>query len=257
MRHHPLNKLIITGVTSGIGRELAVQYARRGCELVLLSRNEEALTTLRDELRAVNPNVHSLQCDVADYDQMRAAIEFSQRTLGTIDCAILNAGIGSPEWMHAFRSAGLQSVFAVNVFGIAHALEFLIPIMRTQGHGVIVGVSSMSDVRGFGGSGSYTASKAAATTLLESARVQLKPLGIDVITVRPGFVHSNMAAKNEFYMPFMMDTDRAARIIIRGIDRRKRTIQFPLPIVVASEIIRVLPNWIFEPLMRRARKDRG
>ena len=115
------------------------------------------------------------------------------------------------QWVKDFNSENFKKVFETNTFGIAHALECLIPIMKKQGYGKIAGVTSLADVRGYPGSSGYSASKAAATRLLESARIELKKFNIRVITVKPGFVKTPMTDKNEFIMPFKIQPERAAR----------------------------------------------
>lgn len=251
----PIKNILITGASSGIGKALAYEYAKRGTRLILLARSLDVLKQVCDDLNKNGADAQYVRCDVSVMNQMKCAMTFALERLGSIDLAILNAGIGQPEWMSNFESEKLKKVFDVNVFGIAHGLELLIPIMRQQGYGVIAGVSSMSDNRGFPGSASYTATKAAVTVLLESARVELKKYGIDVITVRPGFVISAMTAKNEFHMPFLMQPKKAARIIARRIEKRKPTIQFPLPIVLMTEVTRLLPSRVFDYLSGKGRDE--
>jgi short-subunit dehydrogenase len=116
---------------------------------------------------------------------------------------------------------------------------------------MIVGVSSLAESRGFPKSGFYNASKAAATLLLESLRVELKPHNVKVLIVKPGFVRTPMTDKNEFHMPFLMDVDKAAKIIIDGIKKEKRIIQFPLATVIGSKIVKIMPDWLFDFLMSK------
>ena len=108
-------------------------------------------------------------------------------------------------------------------------------------------------------SGFYNASKAAATILLESLRIELKPFNVKVITVKPGFVRTPMTDKNEFHMPFMMNVDKAAKIILEGIKKEKLVIEFPLPIVLATKLMNILPNFLFDRLAGKkppTRKDK-
>jgi len=123
---------------------------------------------------------------------------------------------------------------------------------------MIVGVSSLADVRGFPKSGFYNASKSAASILLESLRIELKPLKVKVITVRPGFVRTPMTDKNEFHMPLMMNADKAAKIFLEGIKKEKHIIQFPFMIVLSTKLLQWMPAFLFEWLAGRPlpqRKD--
>ena len=246
--------IVIIGASQGIGKALAEEYVSHGHNVVLLSRNVEAIKQIAESINSKAGKCYFKQCDVSDYNSVKDGIEFAKSSLDTIDIAIINAGMGQPEWMSSFRSSEFKRIAQTNTFGIAHCLEFLIPILKAQGYGKIAGVSSLSDVRGYAGSSSYSASKGAASILLESARVELKLLNIHVATVRPGFVKTELTEGNEFWMPFLMNPDKVARIIKRGIDRNKSVIQFPFFTVMATRIVKNLPNWIYDPLMRMGRK---
>lgn len=252
MKHKHTN-IVIFGASQGIGKALAYEYAAQGASLVLFSRNEESLKSIANELTAKNKKCVYQKCDITSKEEVKAGIDFSLRHLGSIDLVIINSGVGGPNWMGVFKADELIKVFEVNTFGIAYALEFIIPIMKQQGYGTIAGVTSLADVRGYGGSSSYSASKAAASILLESARVELKKDNISVVTVRPGFVKTAMTDKNEFKMPFIMPPEKAAKIIRKGIDKRKSIVQFPFPIVNATRIIKNLPNLLFDWAMGKAR----
>jgi len=92
----------------------------------------------------------------------------------------------------------------------------------------------------------YSASKAAATRILESYRAELKKHKIKVIIIKPGFVRTPMTDKNKFYMPLLMEPGRAADIIIRGLKKEKRIIQFPFPLVIGAKLVKLIPNPIFD-----------
>lgn len=245
--------VVIFGASQGIGKALAYEYAKLGSKLVLLSRNTEAIKNISDEIAANGKECLYKCCDITKKEDVKAGVEFALENLGGLDLCIINSGVGGPNWMDSFSSDDFIKMFGVNTFGIAHALEYLIPVMKKQGHGTIAGVTSLADVRGYGGSASYSASKAAASILLEAARVELKKDNITVVTIRPGFVKTAMTDKNEFKMPFLMQTDKAARIIRRGIEKRKSIVQFPFFTVNATRFIKMLPNWIFDWGMNKAR----
>lgn len=254
MRKH--NNVVIFGASQGIGKALAYEYAEHGATLVLLSRNENSIKTIADELTSESKKCVYRKCDVTSKEEVKAGIDFSLQHFGSIDLVIINSGVGGPNWMSEFRANEFINAFRVNTFGIAYVLEFIIPVMKKQGNGTIAGVTTLADVRGYAGSSSYSASKAAASVLLEAARVELKKDNISVITVRPGFVKTAMTDKNEFKMPFIMQPEKAARIIRKGIDKRKSIVQFPFPIVNATRFIKNLPNWLFDWGMGKARPQK-
>ncbi len=251
-----MKNVIIIGASQGIGEALAYEYASHSTNLVLLSRNEEAIKRIAEEIDSRGGKVFYKKCDVSSFEQVREGIDYSLNKLGSIDIAIINSGVSIKQWMKDFKSEEFKQTIEINTFGIAHALECLIPIMKKQGYGKIAGVTSLADVRGYPGSSGYSASKAAASRLLESARVELKKYNIRVITVKPGFVKTAMTDKNEFYMPFMQSTEKAARIIRKGIEKGKSIVQFPFGTIVLTKIAKYAPNWIYDPALRILRKER-
>jgi len=248
--------VLIFGASRGIGRALAYEYAKHGSSLVICSRSIDELKKISEDINTDNGKCCYFPCDVSKFIDVSRAVNFAIEKLGTIDLAILNAGVGFPQWMIDFKSNDFKQVMEVNTFGIAYALEVLITVMKQQGFGTIAGVTSLADVRGYTGSSSYNASKAAASVLLESARVELKRQNIKVITVKPGFVKTAMTDKNEFYMPLLMPPEKAARIIRNKINRGLSIVQFPWLIVWATRIIKNLPNWIFDWGNRMARPEK-
>ena len=130
-------------------------------------------------------------------------------------------------------------------------MEEVLIDFKNNKEGIIAGVSSLADSRGYPFSSYYSASKAAATKYLESLRVELKPYNIKVLTIKPGFVRTPMTDKNEFYMPFLMEVDKAAGIIVRGIKKEKTLVQFPFPIVLGSKILSIMPNRLYDFLMSK------
>lgn len=247
------NTVIIIGASQGIGKALAKEYAAHNAKLVLLSRNTTSIESIAEDIINNGGECHTKKCDVTSLQDVKDGIEFALSKLGNLDLVIINSGIGGPNWMDNFSSSDFIKSFEVNTFGIAFALEVLIPIMKKQGYGTIAGITSLADIRGYGGSSSYSASKAAGSILLESARVELKKHNIRVITVRPGFVKTAMTDKNEFKMPLLMQPDKAAMIIRRKIEKGRSIVQFPWPIVMSTRIIKNIPNWIYDWGMNKAR----
>ncbi len=247
------NTVIIIGASQGIGKALAKEYAAHNAKLVLLSRNTTSIESIAEDIINNGGECHIKKCDVTSFIEVKAGIEFAVSKLGNLDLVIINSGVGGPNWMDNFSSSDFVRSFEVNTFGIAYALEILIPIMKEQGYGTIAGVTSLADIRGYGGSSSYSASKAAGSILLESARVELKKHNIRVITVRPGFVKTAMTDKNEFKMPLLMQPNKAAMIIRRKIEKGRSIVQFPWPIVMSTRIIKNIPNWIYDWGMNKAR----
>ena len=238
--------ILITGASSGIGRELAVHLSKENCLLALLARRLDLLNDLAEQIKINNSRIEILKCDVTNTDDVSSAVNEIKNKLGRIDIAILNAGVGHRAGPKEYNSSSSKNVFDTNILGITHFIENILPDFIERRDGMIVGVSSLSDSRGWPGNGFYSASKIAVTRLLESLRIDVKQFNIKVITVKPGFVKTPMTDKNDFYMPFLMSTEKAAKKIINGIRKEKRIIQFPLPTVLGSKIVGILPDIIFE-----------
>lgn len=250
--------VLLTGASSGIGYSLAKLLPKENCSVALLSRRENILNELANEIKIVGVQVRAYKCDVGNVDEVRNSFEQVKKDFGKIDVAILNAGVSSRIDVSKYSSSTAKEIFEANTFGIINCAEQLLPDFMQRRGGVIVGVSSLAESRGFPKSGFYNASKAAATLLLESLRVELKPYNIKVMIVKPGFVRTPMTDKNEFHMPFLMDVDKAARIILNGIKKEKKIIQFPFTTVIGSKIVKFMPDWLFDFLMSKelpARKN--
>lgn len=250
--------VLITGASSGIGYSLAKLLPKEKCSLALLSRSFEQLQSLVDEIESDGGIAKAYRCDVAKPEEVEIIFDAVKKDFGKIDIAILNAGKSSRTEIKNYSSAIGKEIFDVNTLGIVNCVEQLLPDFMERKEGMIVGVTSLAESRGFPRSGFYNASKAAATLLLESLRIELKPYKIKVLIVKPGFVRTPMTDKNEFHMPFLMNVDKAVKIIVDGIKKEKKIIQFPLPIVIGSKILKYLPNWLFDFLLSRplpARKN--
>ena len=254
------NKIVlITGASSGIGYSLAKSLPNEKCQLALVSRRKDKLDELNSQLINSGIKFHTYSCDVGSKDEVKNIYQKIKNDFGRIDIAILNAGTSHRADIKTYSAEIAKKIFDVNIFGIINFVEQLLPDFIERKEGIIAGVSSLAESRGYPRSGFYNASKAAASLMLESLRVELKPFNIKVIIVKPGFVRTAMTDKNEFHMPFLMDVDKAVKIIIEGIKKEKRIIQFPLPVVISSKLTRFVPNWLFDYLMSKPlplRKDK-
>lgn len=242
-----MKKILITGASRGIGRALCYEIAKyEKASFALISRNLELLQQIKKDLETLGSYVEIIPCDVSNKQDFQNSILKSNSLLSGLDIAVLNAGISRNQWtFDDYYSETFEEIYRTNVFSIAYALEILSKLMQAKG-GKIVIVSSLADVRGFPSSSAYCSSKSAVTKLAEAARVELKRFGIDVLTVKPGFVRTDMTAKNKFPMPFLMDPDKAAKIIWNGILENRKVISFPLPMVILTKLISLIPNPIFD-----------
>lgn len=237
--------ILITGASSGIGYELALQLSEYKCNLVLTARRIEILEGLKEKIK-FRCNVETFKSDVSNKIQTQNVYNRIIEKFGRIDIAILNAGVDQKTRVINFNSDDAENTFGTNVLGLVYWIELLLPDFIKEKRGIIAGVSSLADARGFSGSSFYCASKAAVTTILESLRIDLKKFNVKVITVKPGFVKTPMTDKNKFYMPQLMNVEKAASIIIDGIKKEKKRIEFPLMLSLGSKTVKRLPDSVFE-----------
>jgi len=243
--------IILTGASSGIGYELSGMIARQKCNIALLSRRKEITDKIASALAGTGSKILSLKCDVTQKEDITYCFSKVLEEFGSLDIAILGSGVSFRHTVEDFNSETAKKTFDVNVFGITNFLEVLVPYYIKKKEGMIVGVSSLADGRGFPKSGLYCASKAAVTLLLESTRVELKKYNVKVLMVKPGFVKTPMTDKNDFKMPFLMPASKAAKIILNGIEKEKRIIQFPLPTAMGAKLLRLLPDGLFDFIAER------
>lgn len=238
--------ILLTGASSGIGLYLAKALSKEKCNIALLARRKNTIDELASQLKGTGSNLLSIKCDVSNKDEVQSAVSEAKDKFGAIDIAILNSGISTRTSVENFSSKNAEDIFNVNVLGIVYCIEALMPHLIKNKNGMLVGVSSLAEGRGFPKSGFYCASKAAASLILESIRIELKRYNVKVLTVKPGFVKTPMTDKNNFRMPFLMDVEKAVDIIIKGIKKEKRIIQFPLPTVIGAKLLRILPDPVFD-----------
>ncbi|MCX6175041.1 MAG: SDR family NAD(P)-dependent oxidoreductase [Ignavibacteriales bacterium] len=248
------NKVVlITGASTGIGKAIAVKLLEANCKLVLTARRTELIEKYLHQSLITNNQPLILKCDVSKKEEVVSAYNKIKEKFEKVDVAILNAGIGHNVTVENYNSRFAEETFGANIFGIVYWVEQLLPEFVKSKEGMIVGVSSLADNRGYSGSGFYGASKAAASIYLEGLRVELKRYGINVITVKPGFVKTPMTDQNKFKMPLLMSAEKAAYIIIDGIKKEKRVIQFPWQMVLLTRFVGCLPGRLYEWLAMKTK----
>ena len=249
------SRVWLTGASSGIGSALANVLAERGCRLALFARNRDRLETVRDSIlenskESVPPEILVQPGDVTDSTRVRDAVCEAESVFGGLDLVIFNAGIGRSLLVEEFKSDRVREIFEVNFMGVMHGLEAVLPGFLERGSGTLVGISSVAGFRGLPQSAPYCSSKSALIIFLESLRLDLSPRGIRVLTVSPGFVKTPLTDRNRFAMPFLVPADRAAEIIVRGIERGHRNICFPFRMSLMMKLVRVMPVWLFDFMMK-------
>ena len=244
--------ILITGGSSGLGAALALEYAQPGVRLFLSGRSAERLETVAQQARALGADCETAVLDVCDTAAVKTWVKGCDAA-APLDLVIANAGIsaGTAGRDGTEPAEQVRAVFATNVDGVLNTILPAIEAMEARGRGQLALVSSLAGYRGIPGAPSYCASKAAVKVLGEGLRGSLHGKGIRVSVICPGYVRTPMTAVNDFPMPLLMDADRAAQIIRRGLARNRSRISFPWPMAFAVWLLLTLPPAWIDPLLRR------
>jgi NADP-dependent 3-hydroxy acid dehydrogenase YdfG len=237
----------ITGASSGIGEACAREFVARGAKVAVSARNADSLAALARELD--NTRVLPLPLDVTQPEAMHNAVEIIQKHFGGLDTAFFNAGTWEPTEIVHFDSGNFEKTMAVNFLGMVNGIEAVLPVLKASTRPHLVGMSSAVAFRGIPRAEAYCASKAAVRSMLQALRCSLHPLGIPVTCVLPGFVKSPLTDKNDFHMPFLMETGDAAERIADGIASHKNEIRFPKPLILMMRIMALLPDSLYTRMM--------
>ncbi|MFJ7947603.1 oxidoreductase [Streptomyces sp. NPDC096354] len=178
----------ITGASRGFGLEIARQALERGDDVVATARNVQGV---EKKLSQYGDRVLAVALDVTDESQAHAAVEAAVGAFGSIDVLVNNAGRGVLGAVEETSDAGLRSVYATNVFGLANVTRAVLPVMRRQRSGRILNLSSIGGSRGAPGFGVYCSTKFAVEGLSEAMHGELAPLGIQVVIVEPGYFRTD------------------------------------------------------------------
>jgi short-subunit dehydrogenase len=251
-------KVFITGATSGIGEALAIEYAKRyeneNSTIGLVARRSEYLQKLQSKLQ----KTYKIKCaiyplDVRNHQALAtAATDFMQQH-GTPDIVIACAGVSRGTLTeHVEDIAAFQAIMDINVMGLVHTFQPFIAPMRQAGQGQLVGVASVAGVRGLPGAGAYSASKAAATSYLESLRVEMAQDNIAVTTIAPGYIRTPMTDVNQYKMPFIMDVDVFAHQFVNAVENKRRFVVIPWQMGWVARFMRLIPPFLWDFSMKKA-----
>lgn len=243
----------VTGASSGIGAQLARELAGRGAAVGLLARREERLAELAGELHQAGQIAAWRAADVTDRDGLHAACDALAGEIGEPDVAVANAGWNRAEPMSRFKPGRALSIYDTNLLGFLHLVDWALPRFLERGAGHLVGVASLASYVGFADNAAYSGSKAAMRVHLQSLRMSLKRHGVAVTTLCPGFVESELTAKNPYRMPFLWPADRACRYMADAIEKRRGEVAFPwqMRFAVCLVMARLIPRAVLERLLAR------
>ncbi|GEM32886.1 short-chain dehydrogenase [Nocardia neocaledoniensis NBRC 108232] len=242
--------IVITGASSGLGAEMARQFAALGYDLGLCARRTERLDELRTEILAAHPErvVAVKQLDVTDDAAVFTVFDAFAAEFGGIDRVIVNAGLGKGAPLGTGKHAANRETAVVNFLAALAQTEAAMSIFRAQGRGHLVMISSISGLRGMPKTlTTYAATKAGVAALAEGLRAEAVP-GVDVSVIYPGYIRSEMNDRIKHEPKFMVDTETGVRAMVAAIEKRRAKAYVPdWPWIPIGFALRTLPL----PLVRK------
>lgn len=227
-------KAWIIGASTGIGAAVADELAAKGWDVVRSSRSQG-----------------EIRIDVSDDASVVDAANRYQEAHGNFDLVLVMAGFWQRMSAKQFDLEVFKEHNNTNNVGLARCVAAVLPKMIIQNSGTLIGVSSVAGFRGLPGSSGYGPSKAAQINFLESLRTDLQDTNVLIQTVSPGFVKTPMTDVNTFPMPFIISADKAAKIIVKGIEKKKAEIVFPTPMAISMKLSRLVPASIWPKLFKK------
>ncbi len=245
----PWKSVWITGASSGIGRELAIQLASQNVEIYASARRSDELQILS----SINNNIHSINLDVSKIKDVRKKTKFFFEDGNFPDLVILNAGVSRLFTLDKIdeKYQDIIDSMDTNYFGVINCLSVILPRMIERKKGHIAIMSSVAGYRGLPNSVAYSPTKAALINLVEIMRSELSPLGINISIINPGFVDTDATKVNKFRMPSMVSVEFAARKIIRDLVKLKYEVAFPFMFTFFIKFLRILPNTLYFYIIRK------
>ena len=250
--------VFITGASGGIGQALAARFHRGGYRLALVARRGADVQAWAQAQGFDTARCSVYAADVRDIGSITGAARDCLAAQGAPDVVIANAGISIGMDSAVFQDLEvMRATYETNNIGMAATFQPFIKPMCERRSGALVGIASVNGIRGLPGHGAYCSSKAAVISYLESLRGEMRPSGVKVVTIGPGFIDTTMTRGNRYNMPFLMRAeefaDQAFKTIESGVSYRV----IPWQMGVLAKLLRLLPNALFDRVMAgRPRKRR-
>lgn len=236
-----IGSIVITGATRGLGRALALRYAREGIRLGLLGRDKQTLDEVVDACRARGAIVEAALIDVRQPAALSDWMEAFDKT-APIDLLIVNAGVFSGHGRHEPESGQeIRDIISVNLEGAIATVGAVLPMLRARKRGHLALIGSLAALYPLADAPAYSASKAGLMSYGEALREWLAEENIAISLVYPGHIETAQVADHVGALPLLMSPEQAAEIIVRGLDRQRPVIAFPRRLVWLIRLSRMIP----------------
>jgi short-subunit dehydrogenase len=233
--------VLITGASRGLGEGLARQFAARGYRLALTARKIEDLQQLALDIQDSAEQIVLRALDVSEFDTIAGTLLDCAQELGGLDIVIANAGVAIPTPAGQGNFEAIRNTIDVNLTGAIATADAAIELFRQQGHGQLVGISSIAALRGMKNQGAYCATKAAFGTYLESVRCETFDENISITELAPGYIDTDLN-RGLASRPFVIDAEKGTAIMADLIEKKK-TFSYvpPWPWTLVAQVMKRLP----------------
>lgn len=235
--------VLITGASRGLGKELAKKYLSEGYFVVMISKNAN-LDMYKDIIDSFDSNQYKIyftDLKVKNED----FFERIKKEVGIPDILILNSAIVNPINILEYSSELIKETIETNLMANIYIIEAFIKDFIKREDGIICGISSLADAKGFSGAGFYTATKSALSNYLEGLAIELKKYNVKVINIKPGLLKTDMSENLKINSVFKYDTKKASVKIFNAIKREKLIFAFPLYQNLLIKLIKLIPTKLF------------
>ena len=241
----------ITGASSGIGKALAIKFAKEGWKVAISARRENLL----NEIAKTYNDIFPYPLDVTDSKKCELVFNSIKEKFKNVDISVFSTGIHDPKSEKSLDLNKVRQIMEVNFFGTINSVNAVYKYYKERKSGQISIVSSVAGYRGLPAGGAYCASKSALTSFTESLNFDMKRNNVRVSLISPGFIKTPMTDQNDFPMPMIKTPEFAAEEIYNGLVKKNAfEIHFPKSFTFIMKILQILPNWIYFKLVEKGMK---
>ena len=241
----------ITGSSSGIGKALAIKFAKKGWKVAISARRENLL----NEIAKTYNDIFPYPLDVTDSNKCELVFNSIKEKFKNVDISVFSTGIHDPKSEKSLDLNKVRQIMEVNFFGTINSVNAVYKYYKERKSGQISIVSSVAGYRGLPAGGAYCASKSALTSFTESLNFDMKRKNVRVSLISPGFIKTPMTDQNDFPMPMIKTPEFAAEEIYNGLVKKNAfEIHFPKSFTFIMKILQILPNWAYFKLVEKGMK---